>query len=275
MRNALIGALLAVSAAASLAASAVPSCYDGKLAAPAVTPPIELLVVMDQTTLLDDDLKQSVANQVRPFLAPGNLFSVLVFSAYTQGKYTLQLTSGQLDVALSPAQRSDVSKPLLVKFDQCMARQSALATQILGAALRTGFDGTQGDIAKSDILGSLKDISAKVRNSSASEKVVLLVSDMLENSSVSSFYKNQAVRKIDPAQELQLAVKDQFIGDFGGARVYVIGAGLLNNLDKKNAAQYRDPKTLQALATFWRTYFEKSNAQLIEFGTPALLNQIK
>jgi hypothetical protein len=275
MKSAMVGVWLALSAAASLAANAVPSCYDTKLAAPAARPPIELIVVIDQTTLLDDGLKQSVANQIRPFLAPGNIFSVLVFSAYTQGKYTQQLTSGQLDVALASTQRNDVSKPVLSKYDQCMTRQSALAAQIMGAALRTGFEGTQSDIAKSDILGSLKDIAGKVRNSTASEKVVLLVSDMLENSTVSSFYKNQAVRKIDPMQELQLTIKSQFIADFGGARVYVIGAGLLNNLDKKNTAQYRDPKTLQALATFWRSYFENSNAQLIEFGTPALLNQIK
>jgi hypothetical protein len=30
-----------------------------------------------------------------------------------------------------------------------------------------------------------------------------------------------------------------------------------------------------ALASFWKTYFEKSNAQLMEFGQPALLNAVK
>jgi hypothetical protein len=63
--------------------------------------------------------------------------------------------------------------------------------------------------------------------------------------------------------------------DFGDARIYVICAGLLNGVDKKSKAQYRDPKTMQALASFWHSYFEKSRGQLVEFGEPALLNQIK
>lgn len=269
-------ALFSVASVASFANGSIPSCYDSKLPEPTIAPAVELFVVVDQTTLLDDTLKQSVANQVRPFLAAGNSYSILVFSAYTQGKYTQLLTSGQLNHPLPPAKRNDISKPLLSKFDQCMSRQAGLAAQSVGNALRSSFDGTSGDIAKSDILASLKDIASKVRQSPANEKVVLLVSDMLENSSLSSFYASQAVRKIDPSHELQLVEGNKLFGDFGGARVYVMGAGLLNNLDRKSKSQqYRDPKTMQALTSFWRSYFEKSQAQLVEFGAPALLNQIK
>lgn len=258
-----------------MAAGAIPSCYDSKLSASATPMTTELFVVVDQTTLLDDGLKQAVANQVRPFLTAGNGFSVLVFSAYTQGKYTQLLTSGQLNHALSTDQRNDVSKPVLNKFDQCLSHQPSLAAQVAGGALRAAFEGTQGDISKSDVMASLKDISAKVRQSQATQKVVFLVSDMLENSSVTSFYANQAVRKIDPEQEMKLVQSNQLLGDFGGARLYVMGAGLLNNADTKNKSLYRDPKTMLALANFWKAYFEKSKAQLAEFGQPALLNQIK
>jgi len=257
------------------ATDVIPSCYDSKLSAPAIPLTKEIFVIIDQTTLLDDQLKQSVANQIRPFLTAGNGFSLVVFSAFTQGKYTQLLTSGQLDHPLPVAQRNDVSKPRLSKFDQCMARQSALAGQAVGGALRTAFEGTSGEIAKSDVLASLKDISGKVRQSKANEKVVLLVSDMLENSSVSSFYASQSVRRIDPERELKLATDSQLIGNFGDARVYVIGAGLLSDDAKKNKAAYRDPKTMQALASFWKSYFDKSKAQLVEFGQPALLNQVK
>lgn len=257
------------------ATEAIPSCYDSKLSAPAVPLTKEIFVIIDQTTLLDDQLKQSVANQIRPFLTAGNGFSVLVFSAFTQGKYTQLLTSGQLDHPLPAEQRNDVSKPRLSKFDQCLTRQSALAGQAVGGALRTAFEGTSGEIAKSDVLASLKDISGKVRQSQATEKVVLLASDMLENSSVSSFYASQSVRRIDPEREIKLASDNQLIANFGDARIYVIGAGLLSDDAKKNKAAYRDPKTMQALASFWRTYFEKSKAQLVEFGQPALLNQVK
>ena len=258
-----------------LAAGAIPSCYDSKIVAPTTPPEVELFVVVDQTTLLDDQLKQSVANQVRPFLAPGRAFSVLIFSAFTQGKYTQLLTTGQLDYPLESAQRDDVSKPVLSKFDQCMSRQLVQASQVVGGALRTAFGGSSEEIAKSDVMASLKDISAKVRQSTAQAKVVLLVSDMLENSSVSSFYANQMVRKIDPEHEIKLVKSNQLTGDFGGARVYVLGAGLLNAGSRSNTTQYRDPKTMRALANFWQIYFEQSKAELIEFGQPALLNQIK
>lgn len=271
----LLLSVMAVCTSSMAATDVIASCYDSKLNAPAIPVEKEIFVIIDQTTLLDDQLKQSVANQIRPFLIPGNGFSLVVFSAFTQGKYTQLLTSGQLDHRLPTEQRYDVSKPRLTKFDQCMNRQSSLATQALGGALRTAFEGSSGEIAKSDVLASLKDISGKVRQSQATEKVVLLVSDMLENSSVSSFYASQSVRRIDPEREMKIAGDSQLIGNFGDARIYVLGAGLLSDDAKKNKAAYRDPKTMQALASFWNSYFEKSKAQLMKFGQPALLDQIK
>ena len=251
------------------------SCYDSKITVPTSAQSKEIFILVDQTTLLDDQLKQSVANQIRPFIVTGNNFSVLVFSAFTQGKYTQLLTSGQLDQTLSIDKRNDISKPVLAKFDQCMAHQPAQAMQAVGKALRAAFDGTSGDIAKSDIMGSLKDIAGKVKQSSAREKVVFLVSDMLENSSVSSFYEKNSVRKIDPNHEMKLAIDNHMIADFGGARLYVLGAGLLSDDGKSKQKAYRDPKTMQALANFWKMYFDQSKAELVEFGEPALLNQIK
>ncbi|MGO0791312.1 hypothetical protein ACTOWA_15745 [Herbaspirillum seropedicae] len=259
------------------AIDAIPTCYDNKMVgAPTGVLDTELFVAIDQTTLLDGGLKQSVADNLKPFLAPGNGFQVVTFSAYTQGHYTEVLASGKLDAPMEANRRNDVSKTALAKFDQCMGRQPQLAAQIAGGALRAAFDGTSGEIAKSDVLASLKAIADLSRKSKARNKIVLLVSDMLENSSVSSFYadRGHSVRKIDPAKEMQLVEQNQLLGDFGGARVYVIGAGLLSE-DGKKSKSYRDPKTMQALATFWKTYLEKSGAQLVEFGQPALLSPIR
>ncbi|RJF96003.1 hypothetical protein [Noviherbaspirillum saxi] len=254
---------------------AVPSCYDSKLPTKSVPLDTELFVAIDQSTLLDNALMQSVADNIRPLLAQNNGFSIITFSAYTQGRYMEVKVSGKLDPAMDTSQRNDISKPLLAKFDQCMAKQAQYAGQLIGTALRNAFDGTSSEIAKSDVLGSLKAISLKVRESTARNKVVLLVSDMLENSSISSFYdKGQSVRKIDPAKEMKLAEESQMIGDFSGARIYVIGAGLLSD-DANKSKRYRDPKTMQALSAFWQTYFEKSKGQLVEFGQPALLNPIR
>lgn len=264
---------LGLASATAPQAQGLASCYDAKLPAPGAALSKELFVVVDQTVILDDGLKQSVANQIRPFVAPGHALSVLVFSAYTQGKYTRELTTARLDHPLPAQARNDVPKQALAKFDKCFAAQPVAAGQLMGAALRDAFQGSSGEIAKSDVLASLKDISGKVRQSRANEKVVVVVSDMLENSSVSSFYAGQTVRKIDPDRELKLAVEQQLLADFAGARLYVIGAGLLN--DSKNRNAYRDPKTMLALKNFWQAFFDKSSAKLVEFGQPALLNPVQ
>lgn len=269
-------ALLSVSLLAQAADQAIPSCYEGKMAEIKTIPSKELFVIIDQTVVLDAGLRQSVANQLRPFLVPGNAFSVFSFSAFTQGKYTELLTSGLLENVIGEKWRRDISKPLLSKMDLCMSQQPVLAGQAAGAALRQAFGGASDAIAKSDVMASLRDISTRVRQSKANQKIVLVVSDMLENSSVTSFYGPiHSVRKIEPERELKLAADNQLLANFAGARIFVIGAGLINADANKSKAAYRDPKTMQALNTFWRGYFDKSQAQLIEFGQPALLNPIQ
>lgn len=254
---------------------AVRGCQDKAL--PAFPPPArELLVAIDQTTPLSATLQQLVANNIKPFLVAGSRFSVVVFSAYTQGHYTELLTSGTLDAELPGEARNDIAKPALAKLDLCLRRQPQQAAQAAGQALRTAYQGTSSNIAKSDIFASLKSISGVIKQSQAREKIVLVVSDMLENSSVANFYTDQgkSVRNVVAVRELKSVEDNQLLADFGGARVYVIGAGLLAD-DAVSNKSYRDPKTMQSLAGFWRDYFDKSNAKLVEFGQPALLNPVR
>lgn len=254
---------------------AIPTCYSAKTTAPSANVATELFVIIDQTTSFDAGLKQSVADNVRPFLRSNQAFSVTQFSAFTQGHYTDVLVSGKLDATLTQKQRDDISKTVLAKYDQCMAMQTKQAARLLGGAMKSAFSVGNNNIAKSDVLASLKDISSKVQQSKADRKIVLLASDMLENSSITSFYAKQAVRKINPEKELKLAADNQMFGDFGGAKVYVIGAGLLAEDAKQAKGVYRSPQTMQALATFWKAWFQKSNAEVVEFGQPALLNPVR
>ena len=253
----------------------VPTCYQDKLGvhpAPAAT---ELFVLVDQTTVFDANLQQQVANSVRPFMAADNAFSVTIFSAFSQGRYARVLTSGTVEPTIASAQRDDISKPLLSRFDACTKRQPQQATQAVGAALRTAFNDASAELARSDVLASFKSISTRIKNSTAQRKVVVIASDMLENSSVTAFYGSggNSVRQIDPAKELKIVDDNALLGDFGGAEIYVIGAGLLSGGPAKTS-KYRDPKTMRALTGFWGGYFEKSNAKVVEIGQPALLNPI-
>lgn len=272
---AVVLALPALAFAQGTANNALPDCIDyAKLPLKAQNSATELFVVIDQTTPFQTELKQSIANQILPFLTGGNSMSVYVFSAYTQGYYTRRLVRASLNPQLDKGVRDDISKTSLAKFDQCLAFQAKSVQQLAGDALRSAFGQSSATIAKSDILGSLKDISGQVKASTAKRKVVLLASDMLENSSVSNFYAQNAVRKVDPAKELKLVADNKLTADFGGADVYVIGAGLINETGNAKST-YRDPKTIGALQDFWGSYFQSSNAQLKGFGAPDLLGAIQ
>jgi len=270
--------LAVVLSAPALAATdnAVASCYDARLGVKPATVGTELFVLIDQTTVFDPVLQQQVANSVRPFMRADHAFSVVTFSAFSQGRYTQVLAAGTIEPAIGQAARDDISKPLLSKFDACAKRQPQVAMQAIGSALRGAFANASADLAKSDVMASIKSISARVKSSPARRKVVLIASDMLENSSVTTFYgsKGQSVRQIDPGKELKLVADNDLFGDFGDAQVYVVGAGLLAP-DAGKKSTYRDPKTMRALNAFWNAYFQKSQATVVEIGQPALLNDVR
>lgn len=255
--------------------NAIPSCYSQQLVAPKKPIETELFLVIDQTTSFSNALKQSIADNVRNFIQPNFAFSVSQFSSFTQNHYTDVLVSGKLDAVLDKSARNDISKPVLTKFDHCMSSVNNLAAQSLGNAMKNAFGGSSSKISNSDIFSSLKAISSLVNKSNANRKVVFIASDMLENSSITSFYAKQAVRNINPEKELAIVEKNQLFGDFGKAEIYVMGAGLLSNDIRQAKIAYRSPQIMQSLFEFWKTWFQKSNSDLIEFGQPALLNAVK
>ncbi|MEY4591647.1 MAG: hypothetical protein RIR18_542 [Pseudomonadota bacterium] len=264
-----LSVLMATSAHAN--DSAIKSCYS-ILNTEAPKPKVEAFVFIDQTTPLDSSLQQLVGTNLANLIKPGQAFSIMQFSAFTQGKYARQVVSVTLDQDISAGERNAINKTVLTKFDTCLKQQPKIAISLATQALQASFSGTSSDIAKSDILASLKDLSSAVKQSAASRKVVILASDMLENSSISSFYSNNGVRKIDPNKEMGQATAARMIGNFSSAEVYVIGAGVL--ADPRHSQSYRDPKTMSALQDFWHEWFTKSNANLVEFGMPALLNSV-
>lgn len=254
----------------------VPSCYAAnKIEYKQAAADTEIFVVIDQTTLFDDKLQRSINENLWDNLKPGSSFTVFRFSAFSQGRYTDVVNTGTIEAPLPAKVRDDTSTKLLGKFDACMGGQLKFARELAVKAVSSSLAGASAELAKSDILAALKDVSARVRASGARQKLVLLASDMLENSAVSSFYASSTkVRRIDPAKELAAAEKAGLIGDFGGASVHVVGAGLIGPKgDGKDS--YREPQTMTALQEFWARYFEKSGAKLEQFGAPALLKPVR
>ncbi len=257
--------------------NSIKSCYDlAKVDGKNISINKELFIFIDQTTALDDELKQSVIQNSVSNVNYGNGFTVAKFSAFVQGNYTGVVNSGQLDWPLNQDARNDTPKKLLQGFDKCMKSQVGYVKKTLDDSISQTFGASTNTIVRSDILKSLQELAKNtVKVSKAKQKTVFIVSDMLENSSITSFYLKNGVKKIDPIAEMKIVEANKMLADFGGANIYVLGAGLVPATSKVASDSYRDPKTMNALQEFWKMYFKKSNARLIEFGQPALLNAVK
>jgi hypothetical protein len=260
-------------------ANDIPSCYvANKMKVAVPTTETEVFILIDQTTPLDTGLQDAVRENVGRLVKAGSAFVVASFSSFGQGRYLEVLSAGTLEGLIDAKLRDDISVKVLRNFDACMAGQADFGRNSAATALNKALSGSSPEFAKSDVMGSLKELSSRVKQSTAKDKIVFLVSDMLENSGISSFYASKNVRAIEPAAELKKAQEAQVVGDFGGARVYVLGAGLVqDNVGGKNkdSGVYRNPKTMAALRQFWNSYFETSHAKLAEFGAPALLSPVK
>ncbi len=281
LRALVLGALAsfgAVSIAQAGLANDVPSCYAAnKIAAPQPQYDRFIYVLVDQTVALDPTLQRSVLDNLAPLLRPGTKFAIAEFSAFSQGHYLNVLHAGVIERPLSASAEGDVPMSRLREFHTCLQQQAVYAQRLaLGTTsqvLQTG----SSSLDQSDIMMALKSVSSAVAQEKVQNRLIFVVTDGLENSSVTSFYAHNAVRHINPSVELKKAADSDLFGDFGGARVFVLGAAVLAAPETGSRAQrngYRDPGTLMDLQRFWQGYFTHSNAKLVEFGTPALLEPV-
>lgn len=234
-------------------------------------PQAVLFVLMDETTSLNRHPKVSRAVQELAvnWLSPGRAVQVIRFSAYVPGRSAEIVTGGLLDPEPSDGFIDNIKRSERVKFNRLHKRRNHAAKAQTTKAIRSVFAAYSTEIPKSEILFNMHRLSEHVREYKAPQKVVLLVSDMLENSSVTSFYLAGGIRNIDPETEIEKAKREGLIGDFGqNVRVYVVGLGY-------GTKGYLDSDRVNRLKAFWRRYFEHGNAAVAEFGTPLLLGELE
>lgn len=270
-------------ATASLSAQAglindVPSCYKASHYKFESAPYTKLAyILVDQTVVLNPDLqKEAVDNAVR-LLGPGTKFVVAKFSAFSQDRYLDVMNTGIAESPMTPAQRNDVPIHTLDNFDACMKGQAGYAVKMVSGGMMLTMNGATSDLAQSDIMMALKTISEVVAHDTAKQKVVFVVTDGLENSSITSFYSKNSVKIIDAEKEMAVASSNNLMGNFGGAKVYMMGVGTMPPAKSGTRAEregYRDPKTLNALDRFWHAYFDKSGAKLVGVGAPSLVSPV-
>ena len=254
-----------------LARNDVPSCYQAlKMTNPDPISEKELFILVDQTTPIDKNMMIYTYKNMMKFIKNGYAVTIASFSSNANGKYTDVAYAGALEALLPDSAKHDIAKKSLRKYEGCMNGQYKFAKKKATKALVKTLKGANKKLPHSDIVKSLDDIAEHIiKPSRAKEKVVLLVSDMIEHSSITSFYSKGSLKKVKTGSELAKIKKSNYIADFDDARVYVIGAGMVG----KNA--YRDSKTLKTLTDFWTEYFQITHAKLQAIGTPMLLEDIK
>ena len=251
----------------------VPSCYAANQIEPANHLGYSRLiyVLVDQTVGWNADLEQSILDNLNANLTPGTKFVIAEFSAFSQGRYLDVVDTGIIENPMPEQQFNNTAIEKSKIFNACLADQRPYAVALADRGLLATLQNSTGSLNHSDILSALQSVSMAISADPAPNKLLLLASDGLENSAVGSFYHHGNIRDIDPQAEIQRAGTAGLFGNFSGARVFVIGGALTG---PNSASAYRSPQTLTHLAAFWRLYFQKSNAQLVEFGEPALLEQV-
>lgn len=249
----------------------VPGCYSHAKLNPtlaAAGADRELFVVIDGTFSPDDKIKQMVRDKVQRFIQPGDRVNVISFSAMVSDHYTDLKFTGQLDTDIKD--RDDVAKKSLQVFDHCLKKQQNFARKKIDLALVDSYRKDQ-ILPKTEILNNLAQIvGPKVANSTADRKVVLLVSDLFENSDVTSFYSNNQIRVIGVDAEMAKIEASGLVTDFAGAEIYIAGAGWL----EPEYRGFRGSKVMVPLKKFWQSYFHSSNATVKGFGQPMLMEDL-
>jgi hypothetical protein len=254
-----------------LARNDVPSCYEAlKIDGPKDAAQKELFILVDQTTVLDKNMMIYTYKNMIKFIKNGYGVTIASFSANANGKYTDVAYSGRLEALLPKSAKHDIAKKKLRKYQGCMNGQYKYAKKKATKALVRVLKGANKKLPHSDIIKSLNDIAKYIiKPSKSHDKTILLVSDMIEHSSITSFYAKGSLRKINTSLEMKKVKKSSYMTDFNGAKVFVIGTGMVG----KNS--YRDSSTLKALTKFWESYFQLNNAELHAIGTPMLLEDIE
>lgn len=274
-----VAAFCATSPARAGLVDDVPSCYQANHIKPFATPYDHLIyVLVDQTVSLDKGLQRSALENINRLLVPGTKFVVAEFSAFSQGHYLQVLHTGIIERPIPKARQGDIVTTHLRAFKTCLQEQVAFARHMALLTTDQVMQASTSTLHQSDILNALKTVAPAIASDSAKWKTLFVVTDGLENSSVTSFYAHNTVRAISASAELKKAKAAGLIGDFGGAKVYVLGGAMMPAAASGTLAErdgYRDPKTLHDLYDFWNKYFQAANAKLVEFGEPALVDPLR
>lgn len=223
----------------------------------------ELFVIVDKSTPFPEDIQKNALISVLSIVKPQTAVALFTFSEFSKGKYLDFVDRYFFPSPLKEDVENSMGRSKVKTYNDCFKAYSDGLREKLASDMFANFrklDGSESS-SRSEIYYSLKDIARNaITISPAKEKIVFLLSDMLENSSYTSFYKVKKLADLDLEKELNIIDKNELFPDFDGATVIAIGAGIVEN------NTYRDGRDRETLRKFWEEYFKKSNANLYRFS---------
>lgn len=225
-----------------------------------------IYILVDETFEADYAMKEQVYNNIKNLIYPNRYFYIAEFSAFIDNVYNKKV----YDITIENKMKNSffTAKSTLKKLNKCLQDQKKFARSKLPAVIENILNKQKEKMVKSEILYALKDFAYIIKSDKSKHKIVIIFSDMLENSALTTFYYRNSLRTLNPSREIAKLDKESMFADFGGANIYVIGAGLAGR------GGYKNSKVLEKFRAFWISYFSKSNANLIEFGMPILKQDI-
>lgn len=282
----------------------IPSCYDNKstqyppqnsalaAALESRTNKRAVVILVDETSVLPEQVqniaKRIIDNLYKPLSSsadhPGMFFQVIKFSTYTGKNFASTLLKGTLEssVTLKPNVQNNLRTTevatltaLLKNLKTCLFQQSKYGLEKSNEAVLATMKNGTSNISNSDILVAMQQAGTIFKTQKEEEKILIVISDMMEHSAYTSFYtKGGDLKEINTKTELANLQKKSFFADLTGVKVWVLGGGYFPNQGTSNAAGTRNPQHLALLEEFWTGFFKQSKAELKEFGKPELIGPL-
>jgi len=239
-------------------------------------PEAALFIVADESVGFDKNMIMRANEMMVEWLAPGRAIEVIRFSSGVKGRYTEVVTEGRLDPEPSEDFVDNLKRSELGKFQSIHRGQIRMAKVQAQRALLSIIQTSNKSVPYSDIVSNMEHVSQHIKQFKADRKVILVISDMFENSSVTTFYSKGHVKNIKPSRELKKVNEAGMQADFGeNVTVYVLGLGYFWSGEGSGKEKYLDPKRASKVADFWKEYFEAGHAQVGEIGMPLMYGSMQ
>ncbi len=226
-----------------------------------------LYILVDETVPLSKAMEQKITSLLSGWGRMGDKVKIARFSASYRGLYPELVYEKHIEQKPTDNYMFNLRYKDKKLVASCLERQQLQFKKSFSKQLKASLKAVNPKIPKSELMGSLKLLSKQIiLKDKAKEKVVLLISDGLENSELTSFYSGGKLRSVSSQKEISKLRRKGMMGYWKNTRVYMYGLGLMP--DKK---QYANPGRINSLKKFWERYFVEGGGRVKAIGTPELL----